>query len=218
MNRKLFLNSKKIDLAIEKNEVEELIEKVVNLRIKNKDIEVAKNKSVLDISSALVKSSSLTRKEKTKDKQRKKKELTPEDIARITQHITLLNPLQGYAKSVENFGLRSYYDINQHPDFENLKKVSDANSKRRAANETGGRMTRKGTIITSSSVDRGNATSSLLRRKTLMSQMTIQEDFDEDFVKEAFLISESDIDFEYITQGNFLSKVVFIKQSYSLQS
>jgi hypothetical protein len=98
------LNTLKIDLAIERNEVEELIEIVVGLRIKNKELDSSKlnesqvinastkNKSVLNFGSQMILNSEI-RKDSMRASKKKKKEFTPEEKIAILHQIALLIPL-----------------------------------------------------------------------------------------------------------------------------
>ena len=131
------INSKKIDLAILRNEVEELIESVASRRVKNKDIDDKDTKDESQAETSLFpnfmsigfdKLGSGRKSKRTKSNSSAKrnvpKEMSPETKVKIINQVILISSLLTFSKSYDVIDIMKHYSrINQHPDFSNLKKV-----------------------------------------------------------------------------------------------
>lgn len=125
------LNSKKVDLAIERNEVEELMEAATLRELQENKFAVKHKQSVLDISSNMLNMSIMTKKRNSKNEHMIKKQLTKEELIQMANTVGMLQMFQNYCKSVELFTLKSYFEINEHPDFYHLKKMLAESLKRK---------------------------------------------------------------------------------------
>jgi hypothetical protein len=176
------LNSMKIDLAVEKNEVEELIEIVLGLRIRSKENDnsklndsqatnTPKNAFAFDFSNPMT-NNQVSKKNPSRFSKKKKKDFTPEERVKLLHQIALLVPLFCYYKSVELFGLNSYYDINDHPDFLHLKNFCQQYVKDKETGDSRHRPINKPSLKSDSSYEkRGRNISS--SKKTCIKNMIV---------------------------------------------
>ena len=92
------MNALKIELAIVTNEVTELIERVVNLKMQLKENFNGKSKSILDISNNMMTTSTKLKKN-NRFRKFMKEELTDKEIMAIIRNIALIVPMFLYQRS-----------------------------------------------------------------------------------------------------------------------
>ncbi|CAI2363504.1 unnamed protein product [Moneuplotes crassus] len=121
-------NALKIELAIETNQVEELLEKVVTLTMKTRDSTTSKSKSILDISSSMMgplkdqnsKLSLYSQNKKNRDL--KKDSISEADYKETVKNMAMIVPMFNYLKSKNQEGTTHLAELHDNPEFNYFKR------------------------------------------------------------------------------------------------